>query len=201
MSGLKKEGYPKSVSIKAKLELHPLTSPEIERFWDEVGDDPETWQWIGGPGPIPRTKADLVKTISQTADSPNCEYFSFWDSSSRTVVAISAFLDIRPEDRHLEIGGTFISRRFRGGNTNYQMKLMMLTEAFQIRDCVRVTFKVNSINQRSRDAVLRIGAKFEGEIRNQREQRDGTWRTAAIYSIIDSEWPEVKRALEQKIVA
>ena len=79
------------------------------------------------------------------------------------------------------------------------MKLIMLTEAFEQRNCVRVTFKVNALNQRSRDAVLRLGAKFEGELRNQREQRDGSWRTAAIYSILDSEWPAVKKSLMEKL--
>ena len=181
------------------LEIHPLTTEAMELFWDEVGDDPETWQWIGGPAPIPRTKAAFVKIMSDTVDSMACEYFYFKDVISGAIVAISAFLDIRPQDRHLEIGGTFIARRFRGGSTNYQMKLIMLTEAFEQRNCVRVTFKVNALNQRSRDAVLRLGAKFEGELRNQREQRDGSWRTAAIYSIIDSEWQTVKQSLIEKI--
>lgn len=183
----------------ANLEIRPLTQEAMELIWDEVGDDPETWQWIGGPAPIPRTKAEFVKTISDTVESMACEYFFFTDSASRKVVAISAFLDIRPKDRHLEIGGTFIARRFRGGSTNNQMKLSMLTEAFESRDCVRVTFKVNSKNERSRTPVLRLGAKFEGELRNQREQRDGSFRTAAIYSIIDTEWPVVKLSLEQKL--
>jgi RimJ/RimL family protein N-acetyltransferase len=189
------------VATETKLEIHRLTPETMGRFWDEVGDDPETLQWIGGPAPIPRTKSEFVQTISDTVESMACEYFYFKDSASGAIVAISAFLDIRPLDRHVEIGGTFIARRFRGGNTNYQMKLMMLTEAFEKRNCVRVTFKVNALNQRSRDAVLRLGAKFEGELRNQREQRDGTWRTAAIYSIIDSEWPDVKQALMGRLAS
>ena len=181
------------------LEIQPLTQAAMELFWDEVGDDPETWQWIGGPAPIPQTKSEFVTTISETVNSMACEYFYFRDVLTGSVVAISAFLDIRPQDRHVEIGGTFIARRFRGGTTNYQMKLIMLTEAFEQRNCVRVTFKVNALNQRSRDAVLRLGAKFEGELRNQREQRDGSWRTAAIYSIIDSEWPAIKQSLTARL--
>jgi RimJ/RimL family protein N-acetyltransferase len=187
------------MSSTTKLEIRPLTREAMELIWDEVGDDPETWQWIGGPAPIPRTKPEFLRTISDTVESMACEYFSFTDLSSGKVVAISAFLDIRPKDRHLEIGGTFIARKFRGGSTNSRMKLIMLTEAFEHRDCVRVTFKVNSQNQRSREAVLRLGAKFEGELRNQREQRDGSWRTAAIYSIIDTEWPAIKMSLEEKL--
>jgi N-acetyltransferase len=187
------------VATQTELEIHPLTPETMGLFWDEVGDDPETWQWIGGPAPLPRTRADFINTISATVNSMACEYFYFKDVASGAIVAISAFLDIRPQDRHVEIGGTFIARRFRGGNTNYQMKLIMLTEAFEKRNCVRVTFKVNALNQRSRDAVLRLGAKFEGELRNQREQRDGSWRTAAIYSIIDSEWAAVKQSLMEKL--
>lgn len=181
------------------LRFLPLSYAEMERFWDEVGQDDETWQWIGGPAPIPQSKSEFVQTITDTIKSMNCEYFCFEDAETGTIAAISAFLDIRPNDRHVEIGGTFIARRFRGGITNFQMKYLMLKEAFETRNCVRVTFKVNSLNERSKVAVMRIGAKFEGELRNQREQRDGSWRTAAIYSIIDSEWPEVKALLEEKI--
>ena len=187
------------MATQTELEIHPLTPETMGLFWDEVGDDPETWQWIGGPAPLPRTRADFINTISATVNSMACEYFYFKDVASGAIVAISAFLDIRPQDRHVEIGGTFIARRFRGGNTNYQMKLIMLTEDFEKRKCVRVTYKDNALNQPSRDAVLRLGAKFEGELRNQREQRDGSWRTAAIYSIIDSEWAAVKQSLLEKL--
>lgn len=179
----------------------PLELENVAEFWEEVGNDPETWQWIAGTDPIPESSQALQNNLSRRMSAADAEFFQFRDQATNEIVAISAFLDIREQDRHVEIGSTFIARRFRGGNTNYRMKLMMLTEAFDVRDCARVTFKVNALNQRSRDAMLRVGAKFEGELRNQRLQRDGSWRTAAIYSIIDSEWPEVKKSLEKRIAS
>jgi N-acetyltransferase len=189
------------MSKDGQLQRLPLELESVAEFWEEVGNDPETWQWMAGTDPIPESSQALQNTFGRRMSVTDAEFFQFRDQATNEIVALSAFLDIREQDRHVEIGSTFIARRFRGGNTNYRMKLMMLTEAFDVRDCVRVTFKVNALNQRSRDAMLRIGATFEGELRNQREQRDGTWRTAVIYSIIDSEWPEVRQSLEQKIAS
>lgn len=189
------------MSSAGQLERLPLEIENVAEFWDEVGNDTETWQWMAGTDPISDSSQSLQQAFRNLMSSADSEFFQFRTQASNEIVAISAFLDIRNQDRHLEIGSTFIARRFRGGSTNNQMKLMMLTEAFEVRDCVRVTFKVNALNQRSRDAVLRLGAKFEGELRNQREQRDGSWRTAAIYSIIDSEWPSVKQSLMEKLIS
>mgnify|MGYP000113701511 FL=1 len=68
----------------------------------------------------------------------------------------------------------------------------MLSEAFENRDAVRVTIKANEKNVASRKAIEKLGAKLEGLLRNQRQERDGTWRTAAYYSVIVEEWPETK---------
>lgn len=182
------------------LNLTPLTLLDIEDLWDEFGDDQESWQWLAGTDPLPRSKHELLQILGGRMTQPGVEMFAIRNLHGE-IVGLSAYLDIRESDRHVEIGSTFIARRFRGGKTNFDLKLKMLTEAFEKRDCVRVTLKVNSKNQRSRDAVIRIGAKFEGELRNQRQERDGSWRTAAIYSVIVEEWPEVKAHLENLIAS
>ena len=180
------------------LRLEPLTKQGVEDVWNEIGEDEETWQWIAGTDPIPTSANDLVAAFTTRMKDPDAEFFCIRNHAGEAV-GISSYLDIRPRDKHVEIGSTFIARRFRGGNTNYELKLLMLQEAFENRNCVRVTFKANSRNQRSRLAILRIGAIFEGELRNQRQERDGSWRTAAIYSVIEQEWPSVKAHLEKKL--
>jgi RimJ/RimL family protein N-acetyltransferase len=107
------------------------------------------------------------------------------------------FIDIREVDRHFEIGSTFIAPTFRGGNRNIEAKYLMLTEAFENRGAVRITIKANAANVRSRRAIEKIGAKLEGLLRNQRQERDGTWRTAAYHSVIVEEWPETKERLKK----
>jgi RimJ/RimL family protein N-acetyltransferase len=121
------------------------------------------------------------------------------DNYSGTVIGATAFLDIRPDDHHCEIGSTFIVPIFRGGNRNVEAKFLMLTEAFEQRDCVRVTIKANALNTRSRTAIEKLGAKFEGLLRNQRKERDGTWRTAAYYSVTVEDWPETKLHLQRRL--
>jgi RimJ/RimL family protein N-acetyltransferase len=112
-------------------------------------------------------------------------------------VFITAYLDIREVDCHFEIGSTFIAPTFRGGNRNIEAKYLMLTEAFENRGAVRITIKANVANSRSRKAIEKIGAKLEGLLRNQRQERDGTWRTAAYHSVIVEDWPETKAKLEK----
>lgn len=187
---------------RVQLGIEPLTLNAVTKVWDEIGDDPDTWQWIAGTEPIPRTLDAIRQSFNwRIAEMKDAEFLYVFDKDSKSAVAISAFLDIRPEDRHVEIGSTFIAPRFRGGKTNYELKLLMLTEAFEKRDCVRVTFKVNTLNERSKAAVSKIGATFEGEIRNQKLMRDGSWRTVALYSILIEEWPSVKAHLEKLIAS
>ncbi|MFM5904871.1 MAG: GNAT family N-acetyltransferase [Micrococcales bacterium] len=143
---------------------------------------------------------DLEQEFKNHLELKNAQFFAVEDVETGKVIGSTAFLDIRPKDRHVEIGHTFLAPRFRGGNRNTEMKLLMLTEAFENRGCVRVTLKANSKNLASRRAIEKIGAKFEGLLRNHREERDGSWRTSAYYSVIIEEWPDTKRELTQALL-
>lgn len=175
--------------------LRPLTLDDAQLVWDEIGDDPNTWRWVGSGAPMPTSASDLRVEFERKIARPGAEYFAVIDNKTQKVIGSTAFLDIRPIDHHFEIGSTFIAPSFRGGNRNVEAKLLMLTEVFENRDGVRVTIKANSNNVVSRRAIEKIGAKLEGLLRNQRLERDGTWRTAAYHSIVVEEWPETKAKL------
>ena len=177
------------------VSLRPLVVEDAKTLWTQIGNDPDTWQWVGSGAPMPRSAEDLATEFSRQINRQDSEYFAIVDLSTQTVIGSSAFLDIRPIDRHFEIGSTFIAPGFRGGNRNIEAKLLMLTEAFEVRDAVRVTLKANGQNTRSRAAIEKIGAKFEGLLRNQRLERDGSWRNAAYYSVILEDWPSTKQKL------
>jgi N-acetyltransferase len=175
--------------------LRPLLIEDAEALWNEIGNDAATWRWVGSGAPMPSSADDLRNEFARRITRQGAEYFAIVDKTSQTVIGSTAFLDIRPNDRHFEIGSTFIAPRFRGGNRNVETKLLLLSEAFENRGAVRVTLKANSDNAVSRKAIEKIGAKFEGLLRNQRQERDGSWRTAAYYSVIIEEWPETKHRL------
>lgn len=176
------------------VRLRQLTLEDAQPIWEEIGDDPETWRWVG-TAPMPKTSDDLKNELARRLDRPNTEFFAIIDQATGSIIGSTAFLDIRKLDCHFEIGGTFIAPRFRGGNRNVEMKYLMLTEAFENREAVRVTLRANEKNLVSRRAMEKIGAKLEGLLRNDRLERDGSWRTAAYYSIIIEEWPETKLKL------
>lgn len=146
---------------------------------------------------MPTSASDLRVEFERKITRPDAQYFALIDNQTQKVIGSTAFLDIRPEDQHFEIGSTFIAPSFRGGNRNVEAKLLMLTEVFENRDGVRVTIKANSKNLASIKAIEKIGAKLEGVLRNQRLERDGTWRNAVYHSIIVEEWPETKAKLLQ----
>ena len=174
------------------ISLRPLAAEDAPALWDAIGPVSETWRWVGHGSPMPESAKDLEALFQKNIERETAEYLAIVDNATGIVIGATAFLDIRPEDQHCEIGSTFIVPSFRGGNRNVEAKYLMLAEAFEQRDCVRVTIKANMLNSRSRTAIEKIGAKFEGLLRNHRKERDGYWRTTAYYSVIVEEWPETK---------
>ena len=141
--------------------------------------------------------ADLIKEM--IAESSVREAFAVIDLRSGEAVGATSFLDIQPTLRSLEIGSTFYGAIARRTSINTEAKLLLLTEAFENRGCERVALKADNLNERSLRAIERIGAKREGVLRKHQLRRDGTLRDTVYYSIIKSEWPEVKAALQLKL--
>jgi RimJ/RimL family protein N-acetyltransferase len=99
----------------------------------------------------------------------------------------------------MEIGWTWIGKPWQRTAVNTEAKYLMLCHAFEMLGCIRVEFKTDSFNQHSRNAILRIGAKEEGAFRNHMITRAGRYRHTVYFSVIDSEWPKVKRGLEERL--
>lgn len=125
--------------------------------------------------------------------------FATVEKGSGQVVGSTRYANIERAHRRLEIGWTWITPRWQRTAVNTEAKYLMLKHAFEVLGCIRVELKTNALNQKSRDAILRIGAKEEGVLRNHIINQDGSIRHSAYYSIIDSEWPQVKKRLEEKL--
>ena len=110
------------------------------------------------------------------------------------------YLNIVPKDRGLEIGGTWYGNEFQRTAVNTECKYLLLRHAFETLGAIRVQLKTDSLNLRSQKAIERLGAQKEGVLRNHMILPDGRYRHSVFYSILDTEWPEVKKGLESKLV-
>jgi RimJ/RimL family protein N-acetyltransferase len=118
---------------------------------------------------------------------------------SQALVGTSRFWKMDPANRSLEIGHTWIASSWQRSFVNSEAKYLMLRFAFERLGCIRVQFQTDVLNERSRAAILRLGASFEGILRRERVMPNGRKRDTALYAIIDDEWPDVRKRLEAKL--
>jgi RimJ/RimL family protein N-acetyltransferase len=111
----------------------------------------------------------------------------------------TSYLDIKPADRGLEIGYTWLGKAFQGTQVNPENKYMLMRHAFETLDAIRVQLKTDARNMQSRHAMLKMGAKFEGTLRKHVVLPDGYLRDSAMFSVTYDEWPAVKSALEARL--
>lgn len=117
------------------------------------------------------------------------------------VIGMTNFLNVDGDNRRLEIGSTWNARSAQRTGTNTESKLLLLSHAFDDRGCIAVEFRTHWLNNPSRAAITRLGAKQDGVLRQHRRMPDGTLRDTVVYSIIDSEWPAVRRGLEYRLAS
>ena len=125
--------------------------------------------------------------------------FATRDLHSGRVVGSSRYLNVRPSDRVVEIGWTWLNPAVWRSGVNVEAKLLMLGHAFKALGCVRVEFKTDARNERSRAAIAAIPAQFEGILRKHMIQPDVGVRDSAYFSVIDDEWPGVRANLERRL--
>lgn len=180
------------------VRLEPLSKAHLAGL-AEVGLDEELWRWI--PTQV-RNNEEMAAYIETALD----EYrrgvslpFATTEKNSGRVIGSTRYMNIEVAHHRLEIGSTWIAKPWQRTVVNTEAKYLMLLHAFEALKCMRVELKTDSLNERSRAAILRIGAKEEGTFRNHMTTWNGRIRHTVYFSIIDSEWPEVKTKLEEKL--
>jgi N-acetyltransferase len=147
-----------------------------------------------------RTPEDLEAYIAAAQDAAGRgteQPFFIRDRETGAPLGTTRYMTISRNDRNLEIGHTWLGRRAWRTRANTECKFLLLRHAFEQLRVMRVQFKTDARNARSRAAIERLGAKFEGILRNHMLVRGGVVRDSAYYSVIDTEWPEVKVRLEE----
>jgi RimJ/RimL family protein N-acetyltransferase len=181
------------------VRLEPLSEAHAEAL-AEVGMEETIWQHMPygpmrTPTDIRRWVHDLLERAQGGTDLP----FAVVHLASGRIAGATRYMDIRPKDRGLEIGGTWYGTDFQRTIVNTESKYLLLRKAFEDLKCIRVQLKTDSRNVRSQRAIERIGGVQEGMLRNHMILPDGTIRHSIYYSILDSEWPAVKAHLEAKL--
>ncbi|MDH3215491.1 MAG: GNAT family N-acetyltransferase [Candidatus Krumholzibacteria bacterium] len=181
-----------------RVRLEPLTVNHLDGLV-AVGLDERIWRW--SPSQV-RSRADMRAYIdSALADQQDGTSLPFATihRGSGYVIGSTRYGNIDFENRRVEIGWTWIAPRWQRTAVNSEAKYLMLNNAFDSWGCARVEFKTDILNQPSRTAILRIGAKEEGVLRKHMLTADGRFRDSIYYSILDTEWPSVKALLENKL--
>ena len=181
------------VRLEPMTEVHIPALAEIgagQAFWDfMVYGRMETQEDMGG----------WVREILGRAEKGTDLPFVAVHLASGRVAGATRYLNIMPNDRGLEVGGTWYGTEFQRTAVNTECKYLLLKHAFETLGCIRVQLKTDLRNERSQKAIERIGAVKEGVLRNHMILPDGRIRHSVFYSILDTEWPEVKKILEEML--
>jgi N-acetyltransferase len=180
------------------VRLEPLTLGHLDAL-AEIGLDQDLWRWTTT---LIRTRDELRAYIEEALALQargTALPFATVDLASGRVAGSSRFGNIDVVNRKLEIGWTWVGRPWQRTAVNTEAKYLMFRHAFEDLGCIRVELKTDALNTRSRDAILRVGAKEEGTFRNHMISQGGRLRDSVYFSVIASEWRDVKARLEEML--
>jgi N-acetyltransferase len=182
-----------------RVVLEPLAEEHAGELYVAATQDPRIWEWLdpdasASPAAFGAWFGAAVDAARRGDEVP----FAVRDRRAGVLVGSTRYLALVPEHRRLEIGWTWYAPAVWGTGVNVECKLLLLGHAFERLGCSRVELKTDARNERSRAAILALGATFEGIFRKHMHQRYGV-RDTAWYSVVDDEWPAVKSRLEARL--
>jgi RimJ/RimL family protein N-acetyltransferase len=185
------EGY--NVRLEALAERHlPALRAQCH--------DPALWEFTFSDSPF-GDDASANAWLRAAREDPKMQAFAVVDTSTGATIGSTRYLEIEPAHRKLEIGWTFLATPYWRSHVNTACKLLLMRYAFDEWNAVRMQFKAEATNLRSRRALEGIGATCEGVLRNFRIRPDGEIRDTSFYSVIAPEWPAVRTRLEHRLSA
>lgn len=176
--------------------LRPLHSDDAAGVL-AAADDDAVFQWM--PIRRPRTLAEAQANVDGYLARTDLVMWAQVDNASGDLAGVTTFYDIDPALRTVAIGHTWLGRKYWRTGINTEAKLLLLTRAFEDLGCVRVVWHTDIYNERSQNAIARLGAEREGVLRKHRIRPDGSWRDTVTYSMTDDEWPAARAALQARL--
>ena len=182
-----------------RVRLEPLAESHHAAL-SEIALDEELWRWVS-TAPV-RTPDDLrayMAVAFAERDAGRALPFATIDRATGRPIGSTRYAAIEPRHRRVEIGWTWLGRAWQRSAANTEVKYLMLRHAFETLGCLRVELKTDALNDRSRAAIRRIGAREEGTLRQHMLTASGRIRDTVYYSIVDAEWAVVKAELERRL--
>ena len=180
------------------VELRPLKHEHAQALVDAASDG-ELWQlWFTQVPSKDNIKAYIDKALQQQDDNTALP-FVVVEKATQTIVGCTRLCNAVHEHKRIEIGYTWYAKRAQRTAINSQCKLLLLQFAFEQLNCIAVEFRTHWHNIKSRNAIARLGAKQDGVLRNHQIAQDGTVRDTVVFSILNTEWPVVKKPLLYKV--
>lgn len=179
------------------VRLEPMTEEHVPGL-AQIGVGQTFWDFMlyGNINTVDDMRNWVREILSRAEKGTDLPFVAIHLASGR-VAGATRYLNIMPKDRGLEIGGTWYGSEFQRTPVNTECKYLLLQHAFETLGCIRVQLKTDLRNERSQKAIERIGAVKEGVLRNHMILPDGRYRHSVFYSILDIEWPSVKKNLEE----
>ncbi|MDR5833514.1 GNAT family N-acetyltransferase [Caballeronia sp. LZ034LL] len=181
-----------------RVQLRPLRREDRAALLAAAADG-ELWNLRVTVVPNEDTIDRMIDTVFADRDAGTVMPFVIVRREDGRVVGSTRFWKIDRVNRKCEIGSTWLAASAQRTGINIEAKLLMLTHAFEVMQCVRVQFTTDELNEKSRAAILGIGAQQEGIVRHERIMPDGRKRNSVRFSIIDDEWAGVKAMLEARL--
>jgi RimJ/RimL family protein N-acetyltransferase len=178
--------------------LEPLTMAHHEGLCD-VGLEEELWRWIPIQVRTAEEMAAYIRTALKEQSNGTSVPFAQIEKATGRVIGSTRYMNIERAHHRVEIGSTWIAPKWQRSAVNTESKYLLMRHAFETLGCMRLELKTDSLNAKSRAAILRIGAKEEGIFRNHMITSGGRIRHTVYFSVIDSEWPGVKSRLEAQL--
>ena len=182
------------------VRLEPLAKEHLAEL-ARVGLDEELWRWIPVPVRTVEELAGYIETALEEQKRGVSLPFALIEKATGRAIGSTRYGNIDRTHHRVEIGWTWVAREWQRSAVNTEAKYLLLRHAFETLGCIRVELKTDSLNEKSRAAILRIGAKEEGIFRNHMITSSGRLRHSVYFSIVDAEWPAVKARLESLLNA
>lgn len=189
----------KEISLETNnIKLIPVKKSYKEDLLTAAGDGNLSELWFSSVPDFSSIDTYIEKAVDDFRQDKGLA-FVVVDKKANKIIGTTRYTNATPEHRRLEIGYTWYSLSYQKTHVNPECKLLLLTHAFEELNAIAVEFRTHWYNFQSRNAILRLGAKQDGILRNHQKLPDGSYRDTVVFSIIESEWPTCKRSLNYRI--